>query len=76
MLKGLSACCGYQTDWRSLDDRLLRDIGKSPVDVEVGRIKRLNGGGRDYISDAMACRGVGCKQFGQWMKRDCYRMVG
>ena len=53
----------YDMHWRSLDERLLRDIGKSPVDAEIARLQARLGAGvadiRDGVGSSLEAHGLG-----------------
>ncbi len=67
----LSAAAGR--DWRSLDERLLRDIGVSPVDAEIARLAQRNGVAEIDTQDAIAGRGLTAVQFARWTGAEANR---
>ena len=72
-LQGLSAALGRQADWRSLDERLLRDIGASPTDAEIARLQARMGVAETDDWEPVASRGLSARHFMQWVRRDCHR---
>jgi len=61
------------SQWLSLDDRLLRDIGASPLDAQIARLDARMGSAEANDTDAVASQGISAGQFMRWMKRECYR---
>ena len=59
--------------WRSPDERLLRDIGASPLDAEIARLNARMGAVETEDLEAVACRGVSAGQFLRQLKSRCYR---
>jgi hypothetical protein len=59
---GISALKSYlfrpahDTHWRSLNERLLRDIGKSPIDAEIARLQARLGADAADIGQRAAYR--------------------
>ena len=59
--------------WHSLDDRLLRDIGATPLEAEVARLEARMGAVETDILEAVACRGLSAGQFLHRLRPGCYR---
>jgi hypothetical protein len=72
--KALSARPGRDADWRSLDERLLRDVGESPVDGDLARLKARMGASEAGGLDPIACAGLGAASSSRWMKKTCHRI--
>jgi len=72
-LSRLSAGSQQPAQWLSLDDRLLRDIGASPLDAQIARLHARMGAAEANDTDAVASQGISAGQFMRRMKRECYR---
>jgi hypothetical protein len=64
---------GRLPDWRSLDDRLLRDIGATPLDAEIARLDARMGAIQTDDLEAVSRRGLSAGQFLQQIKGGCCR---
>ena len=71
--KGLFSLPGPEPDWRSLNERLLRDIGESPAGAEAARLSARMGVVETDASEPISFRGLQADHFSQWMKRNCHR---
>jgi len=61
----------HAAPWYSLDERLLRDMGKSPLDAELAL--HQNGKAASEEFESVAQLGIGADQFKRLMTRECYR---
>jgi hypothetical protein len=64
---------GHVPHWRSLDDRLLRDIGATPLDAEIARLEARMGTIETDDLEAVARRGVSAGQFLRQLNSRCDR---
>jgi hypothetical protein len=71
--KGLFSLPGPEPDWRSLNERLLRDIGESPAGAEAARLSARMGVVETDASEPLSFRGLQAGHFIKWMKRNCHR---
>jgi hypothetical protein len=72
-LHRLSADSAQPAQWRSLDDRLLRDIGASPLDAQIARLHARMGAAETVELDAIGSQGQTVGQFMRRMKRAHHR---
>lgn len=71
--KVLLSLPGPEPDWRSLNERLLRDIGGSPASAEAARLSARMGVVETDASEPISFRGLQADHFSQWMKSNCRR---
>jgi hypothetical protein len=72
-LRALFAGSDRTAHWRSLDDRLLRDIGASPLDAEIARLNARMGAAETDELEPLARHDVGADRFLQGLTRGRYR---
>jgi hypothetical protein len=60
---------GQAPHWRSLDDRLLQDIGVSTVAAEICRLEARMGAAETGDLEPLACRGLAAGQFLRGLRR-------